>query len=99
MFTYRDVKNGLWAEGPYRDRRTLMRTLCRRAGLDYFIFHVLRYFGALLIDRSNITLGSIQRILGHENLTTTEIYLHSIDEIDRAAVEYLGAQIDATSRI
>jgi len=71
-----------------------MRTLCQRAGLDYCLFHVLRYFGALLIDRSNITLGSIQRILGHENLTTTEIYLHSIDEIDRAAVEYLEAQIE-----
>jgi integrase len=28
---FRDVKKGVWAEGPYRDRRTLMRTLCKRA--------------------------------------------------------------------
>ena len=31
------------------------------------------------------------------NRTTTEIYLHSIDEIDRVAIEYLGAQIEKKS--
>jgi hypothetical protein len=31
------------------------------------------------------------------SVTTTEIYLHSIDEIDRAAMEYLGAQIEKKS--
>jgi hypothetical protein len=43
------------------------------------------------------TVEPYQRILGHENRTTTEIYLHSIDEIDRAALEYLGAQIEKKS--
>jgi len=94
---FRDVKKGVWAEGPYRDRRTLMRTLCERAGVAYFRFHALRHFGASMLDRANISLGSIQRILGHENRTTTEIYLHSIDEIDRAAMEYLGAEIEKKS--
>jgi len=94
---FRDVKKGVWAEGPYRDRKTLMRTLCKRAGVAYFRFHALRHFGASVLDRANISLGSIQRILGHENRTTTEIYLHSIDEIDRAAMEYLGAQIEKKS--
>ena len=45
-----------------------------------------------MLDRANISIGSIQRILRHENRTTTEIYLHSIDEIDRAAMAYLGAK-------
>ena len=82
---------------PVIGRCTLMRTLCRRAGVTYFRFHALRHFGASVLDRANISLGSIQRILGHENRTTTEIYLHSIDEVDRAAMAYLGGEIEKKS--
>jgi site-specific recombinase XerD len=28
------------------------------------------------MDSQNVSIGSIQRLLGHENRTTTEIYLH-----------------------
>ena len=38
------------------------------------------------MDRANINIGSIQRILGHENRSTTEIYLHSIGESEREAM-------------
>jgi hypothetical protein len=34
------------------------------------------------MDSENVPIGSIQRILGHENRTTTEIYLHSISEMN-----------------
>jgi integrase len=38
------------------------------------------------MDQEKVPIGSIQRILGHENRTTTEIYLHSIDEDEREAM-------------
>ena len=46
-----------------------------------------RYKAASILDRENVNLGSIQRILGHENRTTTEIYLHSIGEAERQAMQ------------
>ena len=39
-----------------------------------------------MLDNANVNIGSIQRILGHENRTTTEIYLHSIGEAERKAM-------------
>jgi hypothetical protein len=63
-----------------------MKTLCRKAGVRYFRFHPLRHQGASILGRCNVNIGSIQRILGHENRSTTEIYLHSIGEAERDAV-------------
>ena len=39
------------------------------------------------MDSNNIPIGSIQRILGHENRTTTEIYLHSIGDSEILAIQ------------
>ena len=64
-----------------------MKTLCKNAKVRYFRFHALRHLGASTLDRANVNVGSIQRILGHENRTTTEIYLHSIGEAEREAMK------------
>lgn len=63
-----------------------MKTPCKKAGVWYFRFHALRHSGASIMDRNNVPIGSIQRILGHQNHTTTEIYLHSIGEAEREAM-------------
>ena len=54
--------------------------------MRYFRFHALRHFGASVLERANVPIGSIQRLLGHENRTTTQIYLHSIGEAEREAM-------------
>ena len=64
-----------------------MKRLCANAGIPYFRFHALRHSGASLMDDQNVPIGSIQRILGHENRKTTEIYLHGVGESDRRAME------------
>lgn len=84
---YTSSKTGERKAGPYQDRKKFMKTLCEKAGVEYFRFHALRHSGASVLDSLNVPIGSIQRILGHENRTTTEIYLHGIGDGERQAME------------
>jgi len=79
-----------WTVGPFKERKKIMRTLCKRAGVRYFRYHALRHFGASLLEQANVPIGSIQRLLGHENRTTTELYLHSIGESEKQAMDVLN---------
>jgi integrase len=76
-----------WVVGPYKERKLIMKTLCKKAGVKYFRYHALRHLGASILDRASVNIGSIQRLLGHESRTTTEIYLHSINESEREAIK------------
>ena len=40
-----------------------------------------------MMDNLGVNTGAIQRILGHENRSTTEIYLHSIGDSERDAMD------------
>lgn len=84
---YTSRKTGERVEGPYKDRKRIMKTLCQKAGVRYFRYHALRHLGASILDHNNENIGSIQRILGHESRSTTEIYLHSIGGAERDAME------------
>ncbi len=84
---YFSKKENTYNEGPYKDRKRLMRTLCEKAGVKYFRFHALRHAGASVMDHNNVPLGAIQSILGHENRSTTEIYVHALGNSVRDAME------------
>ena len=84
--TYTSSKTGKKMAGPYQDRKKIMRTLCKKAGVKYFRFHPLRHSGASIMDSRNVPIGSIQKVLGHEHRSTTEIYLHSIGSAERDAI-------------
>jgi integrase len=83
---YWSRKAGQFVEGPYGDRKKLMKRLCKKAKVRYFRFHPLRHSGASIMDGNNVPIGAIQRILGYENRRTTEIYLHSIGDLEREAI-------------
>ena len=50
-----------------------------------------------MLEQANVPIGSIQRILGHEHRSTTEIYLHSIGESEREAMDILNARFESFS--
>ncbi|MBF0439939.1 MAG: tyrosine-type recombinase/integrase [Magnetococcales bacterium] len=83
---YWSSRTSAMCEGPYQDRKLIMKSLCKKAGVDYFRFHPLRHSGASVMDGENVPIGVIQRILGHENRSTTEIYLHAIGGSERDAM-------------
>ena len=75
-----------------------MGTLCQRAGVKYFRYHAIRHLTASVLDEMGTPIGTIQRILGHQNRKTTEIYLHSIGDAERKAMDKLQ-EIDAFSKV
>ena len=83
---YYSTKNNRWEEGPFWDRKKLMKALCEKAGVPYFRFHAIRHAGASLMDSINTPIGTIQKILGHENRQTTEIYLHTFNDSEKQAI-------------
>lgn len=84
--TYKSRRTGKVVTGPYSDRKDLMRDLCSKAGVKYFRFHALRHAGASMMDNNDVPTRAIQKILGHENIATTEIYLHSNGIAEREAI-------------
>jgi integrase len=79
-------KTNSFVIGPYTDRKRFMKTLCKQAGVKYFRFHPIRHAGASFMENIGIQIVTIQSILGHENRRTTEIYIHSNDSNNFAAM-------------
>ena len=62
----------------------------RRAGLDTkkYSTHKLRHTAAtLMYQYGNVDIRALQELLGHESISTTEIYTHVANEQVRNAVE------------
>lgn len=60
---YWDQKACKWTDGPVKERTGIMKSLCKKVGVQYFRFHALRQFGASMLDQANVPIGSIQRLL------------------------------------
>jgi len=73
----------------FNRRPKFMPGLCKRAGITPPIgFHSLRHFMAsYLADRQKVSKMTISQLLRHRSLGTTEIYLQSIGEGVRAAMD------------
>lgn len=67
--------------------RYMLGRLCEEANVKPFGFHAIRHFFAMSLVKSQQTdLTDIQRLLGHQRATTTDIYLRGIDpQLDHLA--------------
>jgi len=80
-------------------RPKLMAGLCRRAGIPKYGFHSIRHFiSSYLFDKEKIGKATIGKLLGHQSSSTTDIYLHSLDDSLRGAMQKLeGSFLDSQS--
>ena len=61
-------------------RPKFMKGLCKRIGIPQYGFHSIRHFvSSYLLDRAKIGKPTVGRMLGHQSLSTTDIYSHSIN--------------------
>lgn len=74
---------------PMRPRSVRLRLsrIAKAAGLIRNVTpHMLRHTAATLLMETGVDIRFVQRLLGHSNLSTTEIYTHVSDEALRATL-------------
>jgi len=76
---------------PYTTRRWILKAICDRAGVKEFHYHALRRFVAsVLADTHKVSSKTIQRILRHQNLHTTELYIKNLNSDLSATMNLLS---------
>ena len=70
-----------------------MKTLCAKAGIEYFRFHPIRHCSASTLADANVQLVDIQAILGHERISTTDLYIKNLKKDTKEAVNALDKKI------
>lgn len=90
----KEDKDALFISGKYRriNKRTVERIVKKYVGLagldkDKYTPHKLRHTSATLMHKyGKVDVRTLQQILGHENVSTTQIYTHVDDESLRKAI-------------
>jgi len=78
VFTYTE---GRYRGKPYTEYRDFPQTLCRQAGVKPFGCHAIRHLTASILAKHNTPLVTIQHILRHRKLATTERYVRGLEPV------------------
>jgi len=76
-FVFPNPETGL----PFIQRQRHMMHICKRAGVKVFGLHAIRYLTASILAQADVPMVTIQRILRHKNLTTTERYIRGLEPV------------------
>lgn len=61
---------------PYKKLGNLLPKLCEKAGVKEFGYHGLRrLYASMLMDKGKVSLKTLQRLMRHEHMSTTELYV------------------------
>jgi integrase len=90
VFQNRDARSRYYGQG-YTYRRQFMEKLCRKAGIEKRVgFHALRRFFASLLADHRESLPTIQKLLGHANVSTTDRYVLRLKDDTKAALDKIN---------
>lgn len=60
----------------FHDIRGSLKSAAKRAGIEHITVHMLRHTFASQLTMKGVDLSSVQELLGHADLQTTQIYSH-----------------------
>ncbi len=65
--------------------QNLVKNIAKRAGIEKNVFpHLLRHTTAMWLLKNGVELDKIQVILGHSNVSTTQVYArNNIDDVQQ----------------
>lgn len=98
--TLRSVLDSLPREGEYvfqnkktgtafQYRKNLILSLEYWAGIPHYGLHAYRHYGASKLANKGVAVTTVQEILGHSSVNTTNIYLQAIKGSTREAMKLL----------
>ena len=82
---------------PYQDIRRALRAASERADIDKPIYHhLLRHDHGTHAAMAEVDPRAVQQMLGHSNLSTTEIYTHIAGEFLKTQGKKFAALVDSS---
>lgn len=76
---------------PFTDIHKGFDGAIKRAGIGKFTFHDLRHTVATRLVMKGVDLKTIQELLAHSQITTTQRYMHATPERKKAAIDILNS--------
>ncbi len=74
-------------------KKTLMKRLCRQAGVKHFGFHGIRHHVASVVsDSGKANIRQIRDLLGHMRTSTTDTYLAGLKPGQDSVADILDAE-------
>ena len=70
----------------------------KKNNIPHIKFHALRHTSATLLLANGTNIKTVSSRLGHTNLTTTNRYVHALNDADISAAELLGEKLNTSKK-